>query len=176
MERWKDIPGYEGRYQASNEGRIRSLDRYECVTDSRGFSYKRKQRGVVLRQCIGSNGYAYVGLRRTAKDNNAHFLPVHHLVMWAFSGTRPKGAQICHRDGDKRNNFIENLRYDSVTENHIDVYRAGKKYGKLTTEAARDVKDRLKGGETIRAIAESYNVTYQAIHYIAKEKHFQWLE
>ena len=176
MEEWRDIPGYEGRYQASTEGRIRGLDRVEQVADSRGFSYMRKRRGAVLRQCIGSNGYSYVGLRETVNADNASYIPVHHLIGLTFLGERPKGTQICHQDGNKQNNSAKNLRYDSTTENHIDVYRNGKKYGKLSAEDARDVKDRLKAGEPIRSIANRYGVTYQAIHYIAKGVHFQWLE
>lgn len=176
VEMWKDIPGYEGRYQASSKGRIRSVNSTQSITDSRGRSYKRAHSGAVLRQCAGSNGYLYVGLRKTSSSKNAAFVPVHHLIALAFLGNRPNYTQICHTDGNKKNNTADNLRYDTATENHIDVYRIGGKYGKLSVKDAVDVKNRLRSGESIRSIAERYDVTYQAIHSIAKGVRFQWVK
>ena len=153
-EVWKDIPGYEGRYQASTDGHFK---------------------GQVLSTCLGSNGCPYVGLRKTQDAANATFCPVPHLVALTFLGPRPDGMVICHADADKNNNRLENLRYDTPTENQIDVYRQGGRYGKLTVEQARDVKRRLERGESKNSIAKLYGISRTAVRYIAKGEHFGWL-
>lgn len=175
-ELWKDIPGYEGRYQASTEGRIRSVDHVEsCVPKDGKKPYTRTRKGQVLKACPGSNGYLYVGLRKEQSVENSTFCPVFHLIAKTFLGERPKGANICHADGDKSNNRLENLRYDTNRENHIDVYRCGGRYGKLSAEQALDVKKRLERGESQSTIARLYGVSCSAIYYIAKGAHFGWL-
>lgn len=175
-EIWKDIPGYEGRYQASTEGRVRSVDHVETCTPRNGMrSYTRFKKGQVLSACLGSNGYAYVGLRKKQNSENADFCPVFHLVALTFLGLRPEKADICHKDGDKSNNRVENLRYDTKTENRIDLYRQGGKYGKLTVEQAIEVKRRLLQGESQNSIARLYGISRTAVRYIKREEHFGWL-
>jgi hypothetical protein len=175
-EIWKDIPGYEGRYQASTEGRIRSVDHVEHCTPRNGKRpYSRFRKGQVLSTCRGSNGYPCVGLRKTQDAENATFCLVFHLVALTFLGPRPEGTVICHSDGNKFNNVLTNLRYDTGTENHLDLYRQGGKYGKLSTEQARDVKRRLSRGESKNSIAKRYGISRTAVRYIAKGEHFGWL-
>lgn len=175
-EIWKDIPGYEGRYQASTEGRIRSVDATQEITPKDGRStFTRLKKGQVLSTCQGSNGYSYVGLRKTQNAKNAQFQPVHHLIALTFLGKRPKGKVVCHSDGDKENNRLGNLRYDTATENHLDIYRIGGKCGKLSTEQAKDVKNRLARGESKNSIAKCYGISRTAVRYIAKGEHFGWL-
>ena len=158
-EIWKDIPGYEGRYQASTAGRIRGLIS-----------------GKLLHPCIGSNGYYYVGLRKSAKSKNAKYKPVHHLIALTFLGDRPDRAVICHWDGNRLNNSLQNLRYGSERDNRLDTYRYGGKYGKLTPDQAKKIKARLAAGETQTQIAKDYGVTQAAIWYIAKGVRFSWLD
>lgn len=174
-EIWKDIPGYEGRYQASTEGRIRGANRVQIVCDKNGRSYRRNVKGRVLSTCPGSNGYPYVGLRETQNAKNARFQPVHHLIALTFLGKRPKGKVVCHSDGDRENNRLGNLRYDTQMENHLDIYRIGGKCGKLSTEQAKDVKNRLARGESKNSIAKCYGISRTAVRYIAKGEHFGWL-
>ena len=175
-EIWKDIPGYEGRYQASTEGRIRSVDHdVTCVPRDGKRAYTKRMKGQVLRPCIGANGYPYVGLRKEQRSDNAQFLPVFHLIARTFLGERPRGTFICHQDGDKLNSRILNLRYDTPTENQIDVYRQGGRYGKLSIEAVRDIKRRLARGESKSSIARVHGVSKTAIYYIATGEHFGWL-
>ena len=175
-EIWKDIPGYEGRYQASTEGRIRGCDRTYHVEPKNGrAAFDRVHKGKILHPCIGSNGYYYVGLRKTRRSKSADYLPIHHLMAWTFLGERPKDAEICHGDGNKLNNRLNNLRYGSPRDNRLDVYRCGGKYGKLTPEQAREVKARLASGDQQSQIARDFGVTQSAIHYIAKGVRFSWL-
>ena len=176
MDEWRDIPGYEGRYQASTEGRIRGCDREYVVTPKDGKKpYTKVHRGRILQDCIGSNGYLYVGLRKTQLSKNADFLPVHHLIAETFLGERPAGLQICHGDGHKTNNRVDNLRYDTTSENHVDVYRCGGTYGKLTVAQVQNIKERLKNGETQSSIARIFGISQTAVYYIDKGVHFGWV-
>lgn len=118
-EIWKDIPGYEGEYQASTLGRIRSLDRYI----SNYPSGQRFQKSVVLKQRPSEKTRNRLtvdlpGMKKTL---------VHKLIMMTFVGPRPKGLEVCHKDGDESNNRLDNLRYDTKSNNQIDIYRYGKK-------------------------------------------------
>lgn len=175
-EIWKDIPGYEGRYQASTEGRIRGVDRRQTITDSRGRTYTRDINGVVLRPCIGTNGYEYVGLRKTDKSENATFEAVHIMVASAFLGSRPRGLYICHKDGNKSNNAVDNLRYDPGHENMLDIYRCGGKCAKLSVDDVRKIRGGLEAGESRRSLANQFGVSYQSIYNIEKGVRFSWVE
>lgn len=175
-EEWKDIPGYEGRYQASTMGRIRGVDRVQTITDKRGRTYEKTVKGVIMKDCPGTNGYRYVGLRKTEKSKNATFEAVHIMVAATFLGSRPHGLYICHNDGDKTNNTVANLRYDTGRENMLDIYRCGGKCGKLTTEQAREIKRLLREGETRRSIANRFGVTWQAVDAIKRGVRFSWVE
>lgn len=176
MEEWKDIPGYEGKYQASTDGRIRGVDRVQTITDTRGRTYQRTVKGVVLKDCPGTNGYRYVGLRRTNKSDNATFEAVHIMVAATFLGKRPQGLYVCHKDGDKTNNAVENLRYDTGRENMLDIYRCGGKCAKLSVDDVREIKERLETGESRRSIANRFGVSYQSIYNIEKGVRFSWVE
>lgn len=175
-EIWKDIPGYEGRYQASTEGQIRGVDRTMKISPKDGkAAYMRIVKGRVLRTCPGSNGYPYVGLREMQMADKAVWCPVPHLVALTFMGPRPNGTVICHADADKNNNRLDNLRYDTQTENNLDKYRIGGKCGKLSIEQVKDIKRRLTRGESKSSIGRAFGVSKTAIYYIAKEEHFGWL-
>ena len=104
MEIWRDIEGYEGLYQVSNLGRVRSLN------------YKRT--GKVQNMKLGTypNGYKMVDLKKN-KNRKAHL--VHRLVAKAFI-PNPNPDQLCevnHKDEDKTNNCVENLEWCDVKYN-----------------------------------------------------------
>lgn len=104
-ETFKDIPGYEGLYQVSNKGNVRSLDRLR--------SNGRKLKGKTLRGG-SSKGYSQVGL---TKEGRTKKIKVHLLVAAAFIGPRPEGLVCDHIDEVKTNNDISNLRYITQREN-----------------------------------------------------------
>jgi|SRR5215475_12450552 len=113
VEIWMPVPEFEG-YEASNLGRIRSIDRW--VTYKNG--QRRFYRGRVLRKQNGPSGYPTV--HPGYKHQHRY---VHHLVMQAFKGETPSGFEICHNDGDKRNCRLDNLRFDTRLNNVFDVVR-----------------------------------------------------
>ena len=164
-EIWKDIPGYEGAYQVSSLGRVRSLDRQ--ITTKTGIT--RNMPGKVLSPGVYDGHTAVVLGRR-------RFHPVHHLVAVTFLGPRPSGMQICHTNGDPADNRVENLRYDTPHENSIDVYRIGRAIHKLTAEDALDIRKRLAAGETGASLAREYGVSQVAISRVKLRRSFWWLE
>jgi hypothetical protein len=164
-EIWKDIPGYEGAYQVSSLGRVRSLDR-QVVTKT---GVVRNIHGKVLSPGR-YDGHTAVVLGRK------RFHPVHHLVALAFFGPRPSGMQICHANGNPEDNRVENLRYDTPHENSVDVYRIGGAIHKLTIADALDIRKRLAAGETGASLAREFGVSESAISRVKKRKSFWWLE
>ena len=116
-ETWKPIPGYEGWYEASSFGRVRSLDRF---SPSNGGI--RAIRGRVLKNQKHHTGYVQVSLCKNGMKESRR---VHHLVLEAFIGPRPEGMEACHNDDDPDNNQLSNLRWDSKSANQLDKVRRG---------------------------------------------------
>jgi NUMOD4 motif/HNH endonuclease len=121
-ERWRPVPGYEGAYEVSDLGRVRSLRR--TVIRSNGRATVVRQR--ILRQsqyvADGRGTYRRVVL---SKGGQAKNFTVHILVMIAFVGPRPQGMDICHENGDGKDNRLVNLRYDTHKANMADTVRHG---------------------------------------------------
>src|SRR5271157_2701204 len=114
-ETWKDIPGYENFYQASDLGRIRSVSRVIVQKCSRNFTFK----GRILNQSL-SNGYWHVG---TTVDGKHEHHYVHELVALTFIGPRPKGQQVRHGNKGSQCNEALNLSYGTRKENAEDKKR-----------------------------------------------------
>ena len=111
-EIWKSIDGYEGYYEVSNIGRVRSLDRY--VTTSNGRIHHRK--GKIKVQTLNDDGYCTVKLSKYGKDIR---IGVHILVGKAFVPGYFDGAEINHIDCVRTNNNSDNLEWVTHSENII---------------------------------------------------------
>jgi hypothetical protein len=119
---WTSIPGYEGFYEVSNYGDVRSL--------TRSVPYGRHKRtmyqGRDIKQFI-SGSYLSVKLSKTGVTKTKY---IHELVLLAFEGYRPTvegKCEIRHLDGDKTNNRLGNLKYGTTKENFEDrkLHRMG---------------------------------------------------
>lgn len=111
-EVWKDVLGYEGLYQVSNRGRVKSLDR---LVKNTKISY-RVLKGQIIQPAVSTSGYFQVGMHKEGKSCHKQ---VHQLVAIAFLDHTPKKYSLVvdHIDTDKLNNKIENLQIISVREN-----------------------------------------------------------
>lgn len=112
MEIWKDIKGYEGEYQVSNEGRVRSLDRIVTRNTRWGTPASYKFEGHILKGGVFSNGYLFCCLGRKSKN----YL-IHRLVADAFLEKEDGKDCVDHINGDRSDNRLENLRYCTHKEN-----------------------------------------------------------
>lgn len=118
QEVWKDIAGYEGMYQVSNLGNVRSLDRVVEVKNQTSRFVKGKEK----RQTVGNHGYCVVYLY---KDNKLQTETVHRLVAEAFLANPKNKETVNHIDGNKKNNCVENLEWSSYTENNAHARLQG---------------------------------------------------
>jgi len=147
-EVWLPIRGYEGIYEVSNYGRVRSLPR----TYIRICHVKKR----ILSTKSGPDGYPRANL---CVDGKPATRLVHQLVAEAFIGPCPPGKLVCHNDGTRKNSKLSNLRYDTNSGNMADRlihetsnrFRTPKKYpnqDKISVRAARAVRYPLRGRKT----------------------------
>lgn len=113
-EVWKDVPGYEGLYQVSNLGRVKSLDR---LIPCKGGKTKIICKGRIKSFCLNKSYYS-VQLCKNAKEHKQHF--VHRLVALAFIPNPNNYPEIDHIDGNPENNRVENLRWVTRQQNELN--------------------------------------------------------
>lgn len=110
MSEWRDIPSYEGIYQVSSCGRVRSIDRtIQCT--NRVINVK----GVDLKKTIGTHGYYFVVLSKESKTKTT---TVHKLVAMCFLKNWRNGFLVDHIDENKLNNDYKNLQIANKSINN----------------------------------------------------------
>lgn len=162
QEIWKDIPGFENIYQASNYGNIRALH-YGC---------RNKSNSLIIRKLTPTpnrdNGYLRVNLVTDGKDKRYY---IHRLVATTFIPNPDNKPQVNHIDGDKTNNSVSNLEWVTISENHIHAFNTGLKHKKFGIENAnsKPILQYTKDGILIRkwdSIADAsrfYNIDRSSI-------------
>jgi hypothetical protein len=128
-ERWLPIPGYEGRYDVSDLGRVRSWNNAGGRMAEPRIKKQTLSPGMPYRVVGLSNGH---GVSR--------IIPIHRLVMLAFVGPLPKTfprSETRHLNGDKLDNRLVNLRYGTAIENRLDSVRHGTNYHASATHCKR---------------------------------------
>ena len=114
-EVWKDISGYEGLYQISNLGRVKSLRRSKW----NGRSWIELKERILKLFTLKPRGYKFVLLCKNSRYKNCY---IHRLVLGAFVGPCPEGMESCHfPDRDPSNNRLDNLRWDVHKNNIADA-------------------------------------------------------
>lgn len=121
-EVWKAIPEWDGFYEVSNFGRVRSLTRTVPLLKATGKKITYNVRGRLLNPKASVLGYFKYGLYRNSVGRE---IWGHALVMMAFVGPRPDGLVINHIDGNRGNNRLENLEYTTQLENMRHAVRTG---------------------------------------------------
>ena len=127
-EEWRPIPSHEGYYEASDQGRIRSIDRAVPAKDGRTINF----RGVVLNPRLTREGRLQVVLSRPG--HRPRTATVHRLVLEAFVGPCPPGMECCHWDDNPLNNRLDNLRWDTHSANQHDRVRNGRDHNASKTK------------------------------------------
>lgn len=171
MEIWRDIPGYIGLYQASSEGRIRSLDRTICQEFILSGVRVPRSGGGIRKPGEGYAGRLGVILSAYGEQKR---LQVHRLVLMAFRGVPAEDLDGLHNDGDHLNNRPENLRWGTHTDNMRDKVRhgtntEGEKHPnvKLTEDDVRAIRSSNWKG---RDLAAHYGVSQVCIVFIKNRR------
>jgi hypothetical protein len=161
VEVWKPVVGYEGLYEVSNQGRVRSLQ------SARILSTKPSKH----------LGYVSYNLRRAGAARACY---AHSLVLEAFVGPRQSSKhQACHGNGNRADNRVENLRWGTRAENYEDARRhgtnsKGKRHGgaKLTEQAVLAIRADTR---LHREIALDYGVSRSRVSTIKSRRDWAWL-
>lgn len=120
QEEWRPVVGYEGSYEVSDHGRVRSLDRFVRSTSRRGKPYLMACRGKVLRPAANKTRSGHLHVILVGRTRT-----IHTLVAEAFLGPRPVGMEVRHLDDHPSNNNLSNLAYGTQSENVLDRVKNG---------------------------------------------------
>ncbi len=160
MEQWRNIPGYEGRYQVSDGGRVRSVDRYVRSVAKNGTESRRFVPGVEIKPQKHSAGYLQVKM-------GPRTYIVGPLVLEAFVGPRPEGQQCAHNDGDRHHNALGNLRWATPASNSNDRRAHGTSGRGQANAGAKLTPDRVSAVRDAagpqRKIAEAFGVAQSTV-------------
>jgi hypothetical protein len=159
VTKWKPIHDYEGLYEVSNYGSVRSIDR---IIVKRGFDYLYK--GKILSKSYDKDGYCKYVL---SKSNKQKTFRACQLVCSHFVQTRPAGLICRHKDGNKLNDHYLNLEWGTHQENTNDrldhgtmLYGEDVPTSKLTWEQVHDIRNSLASR---RELSLRYNVSVSTI-------------
>lgn len=135
-EQWRAAVGWEGLYEVSDHGRVRSIARRAKTSFG-----ERTYGGKRLRHVITRTGYPAVNLTHRSAGRRKQVF-VHHLVLEAFVGPRPDGLVCCHNDSNPMNTHVSNLRWDTAQSNIHDqikrgTFARGQRNGNSRTARAR---------------------------------------
>lgn len=163
-EEWRTIKGYEGMYEVSNEGRVRSLDRYA------GKNYIK---GKVLSMFKGTGGYTIVSLCINGKNKS---FSVHRLVAEAFIPNPHDYPQVNHKDENKNNNDMNNLewctaKYNSNYGTHNQRLKESSKHRlKPVYQIDKDCGTIIMRWESIKEAAEAIKLSPTLIWLVCNKR------
>ena len=177
-EIWRPVPDYEGLYEVSNLGQIRSVGR--DVSNNRGGL--RYMPDLVLTPHINAKrgGYRSVTL---SKDGSKKTVYLHLTVPSVFVGPRPSPEmEGCHGDGDPSNNRLDNLRWDTPVNNAADrklhgtqVHGENSNKAVITADQVREIRRRA-ADESFTRIASDLGISRQQVARIARGEQWQHVE
>lgn len=121
-EIWKPVKGYEGFYEVSNLGRVKSLDRIVPSKSKTGTPCTRKVKGRIMKNGKDGHGYPHISLRKDRATKNA---AVHRLAAEAFLPKVEGKEYVNHINSDYTNNCVENLEWCTSNENNIHAWKQG---------------------------------------------------
>ncbi|MEO0849205.1 MAG: NUMOD4 domain-containing protein [Cyanobacteria bacterium J06648_1] len=158
-EVFADIRGYEGYYQVSNYGKVRSLDR--VIKEKTGKTQTLK--GRVLKLRINPGGYYYIGL---GKNGTKATFAIHQLVAQVFLDNPENKPIVNHIDGKKLNNSVANLEWATYSENLKHAYKTGLRQAvQIEAVGSKNYKRKLKPEQVIeiKRLLATGNLTHKEI-------------
>lgn len=187
--RWKPVVGYEGLYEVSDGGDVRSL------VYGGPLGTKKRPLPRMVKHAVSWRGYPRVGLCRpgSVRKNT----PVHRIVLFAFRGAPAAGLECNHIDGNKKNNSVENLEWVTRRENGehkarmglaasgdrhgMRIHRgivAGERNGRSVLSAGEvyDIRARYSRGDSIIRMAVEYGCSEAAMYKAATGRSWKHLE
>lgn len=185
MEIWKDIPGYEGVYQISNIGRVKSLSRYVARGRAKNPNVLLPERILAIK--INRGGYQVVHLR----TNKNLYPTVHKLVAMVFIDNPLGKPTVNHINGIKADNRVENLEWSTHSEQMIHAIETGlyvqpdiSKYttrgsanpiSKIKEEDIPEIKRMRESGATYKSIGEHFGLGISQVFRICKNQSWNWM-
>ena len=176
-ELWLPVVGFEGCYEVSDRGRVRSLHR--IVKHPReGYERRLKGRMMALQISRTNCGYRTV---RLYQDGVGKTFTVHSLVAEAFIGPCPEGQEVLHGAAGVLNNSVENLSYGTHTENMRDKRRDGTEpdrrgelhnNSKLTEKQVLKIRELCSAGVAPKEIAEQFSIHSRHVSNIARRTYW----
>ncbi|WP_294267668.1 NUMOD4 domain-containing protein [uncultured Chryseobacterium sp.] len=148
-EVWKEIPGYEERYEVSSFGRVKS------------WVFKKPQ---ILRKTLSAGKYKVLLYKKRGKYENAS---VGRLVASAFIRMPNENEVLRYKDGNCLKDFADNVYWDT-RKSVSNIKNSGCSNGmaKLDEKKVREIKACLKAGQSMNNLAEKYNIAYSTIRWI----------
>ena len=166
-EIWKEVKGYEGSYQVSNFGRVKSCSRIVNRKNNSILPVKEK----ILKSSLSTKKYPHVAL---SKKGILKTKKIHRLVAYAFIPNPENKPQVNHLDGIKTNNYVSNLEWCTNYENKkhslkmgLQVFKKGSDIGtsKLKEKDIVDIRNLFKNGDYTKSeIANIYKMSKTSIH------------
>ena len=172
QEIWKDIPSFQGCYQASNLGNIRSVEH----TVMRSNGRKKTIKEHILSPCeYDKYGHLMVCLKKNGESKHR---TVHSLVAEAFIGERPNEKPVIrHLDGNPKNNQVDNIVNGTRKENTVDMVKQGRQaYQRLDDKKVKEIWGLIKQGIPHRKIAELYGVSGSCIMDIKMGRTYTYID
>ena len=170
-EIWKDVVGYEGIYMVSSLGRMLSKER--TVKRKNGADYLQKE------SIIEGSDYHGYKVTTIAKNKIKKHKFIHVLIAEAFLGPKPEKMEVCHGDGNRKNNCIENLRYGTRSDNVRDAIKHGtykrppivrgskRSDAKINEKIAKQIKE---SDESSYILAKKLNISRALISNVRRNK------
>lgn len=150
MEVWKDVKGFEGLYQVSNLGRVKS-----------------KKTDLIRKLTLSNNGYLVVSLYK--KPIGGRVFTIHKLVSLMFLG-ESKGLDVNHKDGNKKNNELSNLELCTRSQNMYHAYRNSLMKMKISMEIKEEIRNTPYYKGMFVGLAKKYSVRHSTISRIYNGK------
>jgi hypothetical protein len=168
-EIWKDIPNYEGMYQISNLGRVKSLSREVFHGNGKRFCDE-----TIMKPKLETTGYFSICLR---KDRASKTIKIHRLIAMLFIDNPQNKATVNHINGIKTDNRIENLEWCTIQENiqhaistGLKRTAKGEKHGqsKLLDSDIEYIKNNYIKHKNSKQLSQMFGITYGYVSMIAK--------